>query len=69
MKIHLFDKDQNTEQFPAQQTVFQLGDTGDCMFAVAAGADRAPAVLGAMRGGLFKSLLADEALAAALLAN
>jgi CRP-like cAMP-binding protein len=38
MKIHLFDKDQNTEQFPAQQTVFQLGDTGDCMFAVVAGA-------------------------------
>ncbi|MEO6246323.1 MAG: sugar-binding domain-containing protein [Opitutaceae bacterium] len=36
---------------------------------VAAGADRAPAVMAAMRGGLLKSLLADEALAVALLAN
>ncbi|MBI5767390.1 MAG: transcriptional regulator [Verrucomicrobia bacterium] len=36
---------------------------------VAAGADRAPAVLGAVRGGLIKSLLTDEALATALLAE
>jgi DNA-binding transcriptional regulator LsrR (DeoR family) len=35
---------------------------------VAAGADRAPAVTAAMRGGLLKSLLTDEALALALLA-
>jgi DNA-binding transcriptional regulator LsrR (DeoR family) len=34
---------------------------------VAAGADRAPAVRAAMHGGLLKSLLADEALAQALL--
>lgn len=38
MKIHLFDKDQNTELFPAGQTVFKLGDAGDFMFAVVAGA-------------------------------
>lgn len=36
---------------------------------VAAGADRAPAVHAAMRGGLLKSLLADEPLAHALLAS
>ena len=38
MKIHLFDKDQNAELFPAGQTVFKMGDTGDFMFAVVAGA-------------------------------
>jgi DNA-binding transcriptional regulator LsrR (DeoR family) len=36
---------------------------------VAAGADRAPAVMAAMQGGLLKALLADEALARALLAK
>ncbi len=36
---------------------------------IAAGADRAPAVTAAMRGGLLKSLLTDEALALALLAT
>ncbi len=36
---------------------------------IAAGADRAPAVAAALRGGLLKSLLTDETLALALLAN
>ena len=34
MKIHLFDKEQQTELFPSGQTVFHEGDAGDVMFAV-----------------------------------
>ncbi len=38
MKIHLFDKDQHTETFPAGSTLFRDGDKGDEMFAVVEGA-------------------------------
>jgi CRP/FNR family cyclic AMP-dependent transcriptional regulator len=34
MKIHLFEKDQLAEDFPAGTTVFRKGDPGDLMFAV-----------------------------------
>ena len=34
MKIHLFDKDQHTETFPAGTVVFKEGDKGDEMFSV-----------------------------------
>lgn len=38
MKIHLFNKDQHTESFPAGSTIFRDGDKGDEMFAVIDGA-------------------------------
>ena len=38
MNIHLFDKDQQAETFPAGHVVFRDGDRGDFMFAVIAGA-------------------------------
>ncbi len=34
MKIHLFNKDQQAELFPAGSSVFSEGDKGDEMFAV-----------------------------------
>jgi CRP/FNR family transcriptional regulator, cyclic AMP receptor protein len=37
MKIHLFDKDQQTQSFPAGHAVFREGDAGDHMFAVLEG--------------------------------
>ena len=38
MKIHLFDRDAQTESFPAQHTLFAEGDSGQQMFAVVEGA-------------------------------
>jgi len=38
MKIHLFDKDQKPELYPAGQTVFHEGDRGDHLFVVTKGA-------------------------------
>lgn len=38
MKIHLFDKDQKPEPYPAGHTVFREGDKGDYLFAVVKGA-------------------------------
>lgn len=37
MQIHLFDKDQQSELFPAGKTVFQAGDKGESMFVVIEG--------------------------------
>ncbi len=37
MQIHLFDNDQSAEIHPAGKTIFQVGDTGEQMFAVLAG--------------------------------
>jgi CRP/FNR family cyclic AMP-dependent transcriptional regulator len=37
MQIHLFDKDQAAEIYPAGKTIFQAGDAGDQMFAVLGG--------------------------------
>lgn len=37
MQIHLFDKDQAAEIYPAGKTIFQTGDAGDLMFAVLGG--------------------------------
>lgn len=34
MQIHLFDKDQAAEIYPAGKTIFQVGDAGEQMFAV-----------------------------------
>ncbi len=38
MKIHLFDKDQQTETQPSGTAVFREGDSGEHMFAVLDGA-------------------------------
>lgn len=37
MQIHLFDKDQAAETFPAGKTSFQTGDAGAHMFSVLSG--------------------------------
>ncbi|MDI1319089.1 MAG: cyclic nucleotide-binding domain-containing protein [bacterium] len=34
MQIHLFDKDQDAELFPAGRIIFRVGDPGSLMFAV-----------------------------------
>lgn len=37
MQIHLFDKDQAAEIYPAGKTIFKVGDPGEHMYAVLTG--------------------------------